>query len=62
VASGSPTLCIDFLSFLVDQVNGLAKFDGLARELRDVDDLGARGLVLDLGDAALVSDCISLAA
>src|SRR5215470_2194579 len=39
---------------LVDQRHGRPERDGIARELRYVDDLGARELVLELGDAALV--------
>src|SRR6202043_2777521 len=39
---------------LVDQRDGGAKGNGVARKLRHVDDFGARQLVLELGDAALV--------
>src|SRR6476661_8631359 len=39
---------------LVDQRHGRAELDGVAGELRDVDDLGARELVLELRNAALV--------
>src|SRR5580692_7512410 len=39
---------------LVDQGDGGAEGDGVARQLGNVDDLGARQLVLELGDAALV--------
>src|ERR1700676_3055969 len=39
---------------LVDQGDGGAKGDGVAGQLRHVDDLGARQLVLEFGDAALV--------
>ena len=43
-----------FLGVLVDQRDGGAEFDGLARQFRHVDDLGAREPVLKLGDPALV--------
>ncbi len=39
---------------LVDQRDGRAEGDRVARQLRDVDHVGARQLVLELGDAALV--------
>src|SRR5215469_12437011 len=39
---------------LVDQRHGRSERDGIARELRHVDYLGARELVLELRDAALV--------
>src|ERR1700733_12234971 len=39
---------------LIDQGDGGAKGDGVAGQFRHVDDLGARQLVLELGDAALV--------
>src|SRR5262245_20626499 len=42
-----------FLGVLVDDGDGGAELHLLARELADVDDLGARDLVLELGDAAL---------
>src|SRR5258705_4480852 len=39
---------------LVDQRDGGAELDGVAGEFRDVDDVGTRELVLDLGNAALI--------
>src|SRR6201996_2700138 len=39
---------------LVDQRDGRAEGDGFAGQFRDVDHLGARELVLKLGDAAFV--------
>src|SRR5262249_39936565 len=39
---------------LVEKRHGRAERDAVAREFRDVDDLGARELVLELGDARLV--------
>src|SRR5215510_10881809 len=39
---------------LIDQRHRRAERDGVARELRHVDHFGARELVLELGDAALV--------
>src|SRR3954447_21487946 len=39
---------------LVDQRHGGAELDGVAGQFRDVDDVGARQLVLELGDAALI--------
>ena len=48
---------------LVDQRDGRAELDGVAGQLGDVDHLGARELVLELGDAALVdATAVSLAA
>src|SRR3981081_733495 len=38
----------------VDQRDGRAELDGVAGELADVDDIGARKLVLQLGDTAFV--------
>src|SRR5580692_11745792 len=43
-----------FLGGLRDLRNGNAEFDGVAEKLRDVDDVGARELVLELGDAAFI--------
>jgi len=40
----------------------VAPTDGVAGELADVDNVGARKLVLDLGDAPSLCDCSSLAA
>jgi hypothetical protein len=45
---------------LVDQRHGRAELDGVAAELRNVDDLGARELVLELGDRALVQRLLFL--
>src|SRR6516162_563427 len=42
------------LGVFVDQCHRRAELDGVARELRDVDDVGARELVLKLGYAAFV--------
>jgi len=42
------------LGVLVDQGDGRAEGDGVAGKLRHVDDFGARELVLELGDVALV--------
>src|SRR5437868_609824 len=42
------------LGVFVDQRDGGAEHDGVAGELRDVDDVGARELVFDLGDAAFI--------
>ena len=55
-ASGSPTIChtFFFVGILVDQRHRRAELDGVAGQLRHVDHLGARELVLELGDAALV--------
>src|SRR5215471_3453809 len=39
---------------LVDQRDSRAEFDGVARQLRNVDDIRARKLVLQVGNAALV--------
>src|SRR5262249_33657005 len=39
---------------LVDDSDGRAERDGFTRQFRDVDHLGARELVLELGDAAFV--------
>ena len=43
-----------FLGVFVHQRDGGAELDGIARELGDIDDVGARELVLELRDAALV--------
>src|SRR5712691_8336318 len=45
---------------LVDQRDGGAELDGFAGEFRHVDDLGARELVLELGDLALVDRLLLL--
>src|SRR5205807_129284 len=42
------------VGILVDHGDGRAERDGFAGQFRDVDHLGARELVLELGDAALV--------
>src|SRR5215467_6673853 len=42
------------LGILIDKRHRRAECDGVARELRDVDDLGTRELVLEFGDARLV--------
>ena len=44
------------LGVLVDQLDRGAELDGVAGELRHVDDLGARDHVLEFGDAPLVVD------
>src|SRR6185312_2872173 len=38
----------------IDQGDGGAELDGVAGELADIDDIGAREFVLDLGNAALI--------
>src|SRR5262245_56082297 len=43
-----------FVGILVDQGHRRAECDGIARELRHIDDLGPRELVLEFGDAGLV--------
>ena len=55
-ASGSPTICHTVFCSVSSSTtrDGRAELDGLAGQLRDVDHLGARELVLELGDAALV--------
>src|SRR5215831_1120984 len=42
------------VSVLVDQRDGRAEFDRVARQLRNIDDFGARKLILQLRDAALI--------
>src|ERR1019366_2918712 len=39
---------------LVDQRDGRAELDGVAGQLADVDNIGARELVLQLGDTAFI--------
>src|ERR1700716_1801668 len=61
----APLLCIGFrladdlphrllVGVLVDQRDGGAELDGVAGELADVDNIGTRKLVLQLGDPALI--------
>jgi hypothetical protein len=47
---------------LVDQRDGGAEFDGVAGQLADVDDVGARQLVLEMEMRPSLCDCSSLAA
>jgi hypothetical protein len=60
-ASGSPTSCHTvFFSVSSSISDGRAEFDGLAGQLRDVDDFCARELILELGDAPLVDRLLLL--
>src|SRR5450631_4583217 len=45
---------------LVDQCDGRAELDGVAGELADVDNVGARKLVLQLGDPAFIMGLLFL--
>ena len=55
-ASGSPTICHTFFSSVSSStsVTVAPNLIGVARQFRNVDHVGARELVLELGDAALV--------
>src|SRR5438105_3880014 len=48
------------IGVLVDQGHGRAELDGVAAELGDVDHVGARELVLELGDLTLVDRLLLL--
>ena len=62
LAVADDLVALFLLGILVDQGDGRAELDRIARKFGHVDNVGARNLVLELGDTPLVKDWASLAA